>query len=56
MSTFFEDIIKYNSLENVAYAEHYAGGAGSAINLLISNKIYLSIDKVPGVFLNKEGV
>lgn len=51
MSTFFENIVKYNSLENVVYAEPYAGGAGYAINLLSSNKIYLSIDKVrPQVF------
>jgi len=38
MSTILEEIIQYNSLKNVVYAEPYAGGAGSAINLLLNNK------------------
>ena len=39
MSTFFEKIFQYNSLKNIVYAEPYAGGAGSAINLLLNNKV-----------------
>lgn len=39
MSSFFEEVIDYNMLEKTVYAEPYAGGAGSAINLLLGNKV-----------------
>lgn len=40
MSPFFEEIIDYNKLTDITYAEPYAGGAGSAINLLVKNKVH----------------
>jgi len=39
MSTFFEELIKLNSIKNVIYSEPYAGGAGAAINLLLNNSV-----------------
>lgn len=39
MSSFFEELIKVNSLKNVIYSEPYAGGAGAAINLLLNNSV-----------------
>lgn len=39
MSPFFEDIFKFNTLENVVYCEPYAGGAGTAINLLLNGTV-----------------
>lgn len=36
MTTFFIDLINANSMKNVVYAEPYAGGAGTAINLLLN--------------------
>ncbi len=39
MSTFFEELIRLNSLRNVIYSEPYAGGAGAAINLLLNNSV-----------------
>lgn len=39
MTNFFIDLFKINDLHNVVYAEPYAGGAGAAINLLLSNSV-----------------
>ena len=39
MAPFFEDIFEINCLDNIVYAEPYAGGAGSAINLLLKSKV-----------------
>jgi DNA adenine methylase len=39
MTSLFEEIFEINSLKNVIYAEPYAGGAGSAINLLLKDKV-----------------
>ena len=36
MTTFFVDLFQRNRLQNVVYAEPYAGGAGAAINLLLN--------------------
>jgi DNA adenine methylase len=34
-----EELLAINSMKNAVYAEPYAGGAGAAINLLLSNKV-----------------
>lgn len=39
MTSFIEEIMQVNSMDNVVYAEPYAGGAGAAINLLVSEKV-----------------
>lgn len=39
MTTFFVDLFEANNMENVVYVEPYAGGAGAAINLLLSDKV-----------------
>jgi len=39
MATFFRDLFKHNSLKDVVYAEPYAGGAGTAINLLLNGDV-----------------
>jgi DNA adenine methylase len=39
MTSFFEELIVYNDMMNVTYAEPYAGGAGAAINLLMNEKV-----------------
>lgn len=39
ITPFIEELILTNSMKNVVYAEPYAGGAGAAINLLITNKV-----------------
>lgn len=36
---FFENVIKDNNLEKVTYIEPFAGGAGAALALLMSNKV-----------------
>ncbi|MBL4561542.1 MAG: DNA adenine methylase [Labilibaculum sp.] len=36
MTNFFIDFIRLNQMENVIYAEPYAGGAGAGINLLLA--------------------
>lgn len=45
MTPFFIDLIKANELSCVSYAEPYAGGAGTAINLLLGghvDKVYIN--------------
>ena len=45
LTTFLEDIILLNNLENCTFYELYAGGAGTSLNLLFSgicNKIVLN--------------
>lgn len=37
MTPFFIDLLKANSMKKVVYAEPYAGGAGTAINLLLND-------------------
>lgn len=39
MTSFFVDLFHRNGLQDVVYAEPYAGGAGAAINLLLSNYV-----------------
>lgn len=39
MTAFFTQIIRENSLEKVVYSEPYAGGAGTAINLLLTGEV-----------------
>lgn len=39
MAKLFADMFEVNNLEHVTYAEPYAGGAGTAINLLLANKV-----------------
>ena len=39
MAPFFVDLFETNNLEHITYAEPYAGGAGTAINLLLGNKV-----------------
>jgi DNA adenine methylase len=39
ISPFFVELIESNSLQDIAYAEPYAGGAGAAINLLLDGKV-----------------
>lgn len=39
MTNFFVDLFQVNNLQNVVYAEPYAGGAGAAINLLLQNSV-----------------
>ena len=39
MTTFFVDLFKANGMEHVAYAEPYAGGAGAAVNLLLTDAV-----------------
>ena len=36
---FFEEIIEYNHWQDVVYIEPYAGGAGAALSLLITNRV-----------------
>lgn len=39
MTNFFVSLFRENGLQNIAYAEPYAGGAGAAINLLMQNVV-----------------
>ncbi|MFS2719686.1 DNA adenine methylase [Bacteroides uniformis] len=39
MTPFFVDLFNANSMKNTVYAEPYAGGAGTAINLLLDNNV-----------------
>ncbi len=39
MTSFFEEVIAYNALKNITYAEPYAGGAGAAVNLLLRERV-----------------
>lgn len=39
MTTFFIDLFEANHMRDVIYVEPYAGGAGAAINLLLSKKV-----------------
>ena len=39
MTQFFIDLIEENRMHNVSYAEPFAGGAGTAVNLLIQDKV-----------------
>lgn len=39
MTPFFIDLIRVNGLQGVSYAEPYAGGAGTAINLLLDGQV-----------------
>lgn len=39
MAPFFVDLFETNDLKHITYAEPYAGGAGTAINLLLGNKV-----------------
>ena len=39
MTQFFIDLIKVNCMHNVSYVEPFAGGAGTAVNLLIQDKV-----------------
>ena len=39
MTNFFVNLFKENGLQDIVYAEPYAGGAGAAINLLMQNKV-----------------
>lgn len=39
MTTFLENFIRANEMTNVCYAEPFAGGAGAALNLLISRNV-----------------
>lgn len=39
MTQFFKELFKQNGLENCVYSEPYAGGAGAAVNLLLSNSV-----------------
>lgn len=39
MTPFFIDLFQWNRLQEIIYAEPYAGGAGAAINLLLSNHV-----------------
>ncbi len=39
MTPFFIDLLEANSIENAVYAEPYAGGAGAAINLLLTDAV-----------------
>lgn len=39
MAKLFVDMFEVNHLEHISYAEPYAGGAGTAINLLLSEKV-----------------
>lgn len=39
LTNFFIDLFEQNHMNHVAYAEPYAGGAGAAINLLVTNVV-----------------
>ena len=39
MTSLFIEMFEINHLEHITYAEPYAGGAGTAINLLLGNKV-----------------
>ena len=39
MTPFFIDLFNANSIKMPIYAEPYAGGAGTAINLLLSDNV-----------------
>lgn len=39
MTQFFIDLIEENRMHNVSYAEPFAGGAGTAVNLLIQDNV-----------------
>ena len=39
MTPFFIDLFNANSMKNMVYAEPYAGGAGTAINLLLNDNV-----------------
>lgn len=39
ITPFFIDLIRVNGLQGVSYAEPYAGGAGTAINLLLDGQV-----------------
>ncbi|MBP3838465.1 MAG: DNA adenine methylase [Prevotella sp.] len=39
MTNFFVDLFQRNGLQEIVYAEPYAGGAGAAINLLLENYV-----------------
>lgn len=49
MTPFFIDLMKINGMKDVSYAEPFAGGAGTAINLLMQ-------DKVNRIFINDANV
>lgn len=39
LTEYFSQFIIYNSIESPIYAEPYCGGAGAAVNLLLSNRV-----------------
>lgn len=39
MTSFFIDLFEYNEMKDVVYVEPFAGGAGAAVNLLVSGKV-----------------
>jgi len=39
MTNFFVDLFHRNGLQEIVYAEPYAGGAGAAINLLLNGHV-----------------
>ena len=39
LAPFFVKLIQSNGMANVSYAEPYAGGAGTAINLLLGGNV-----------------
>lgn len=40
LAPFFSELIELNNLEGGSYVEPFAGGAGAALNLLLSEKVY----------------
>lgn len=39
LTDFFIELFRFNNMHDVVYSEPYAGGAGAAINLLLSNSV-----------------
>ncbi len=39
MTSFFIDLFKYNDMKDIVYVEPFAGGAGAAVNLLVSGNV-----------------